>query len=111
MSNATYSIKIICDNGGSLTLQLPEFAHYYQDPAQAAEDLAAYLSDTDTSSWEGNEEDAADCRPTRDEIANGGYRVYFATDLDELRDELTSMEQSGWINAESFAAAMRKALA
>jgi hypothetical protein len=111
MSTKPHSIKIICDNGGSLTLQLPGFAHYYQDPAQAAEDLAAYMATDSTDGWEGHEEDAEDCDPTSDEIANGGYSVYSATSLDEVRDELLSMEQSGWANAESFAAAMRAKLA
>ena len=64
-----------------------------------------------TDGWEGHEEDADDCDPTRDEISNGGYRVYSATSMDEVRDELTSMEQSGWANAETFAAAMRLTLA
>jgi hypothetical protein len=94
------SYRIIFDNGGGITLQLgDEFAHFYQDAAQAAEDLKSFLEDPDTSDWEGHEEEAMDCEPTDEEIRNGGYRVY--RDVEDLQPN------SGWRNEEDFCAAFQ----
>ena len=45
--------RIVLDNGGGIVLQLgAEYAHYYQDAKQAADDLRTYLADLDPeSSW------------------------------------------------------------
>jgi len=94
--NATY--RIVFDNAGGITLQLgDEFAHYYQGAKQAAEDLKVFIATQDTSSWDGNEEDAMDCNPTDEEIRNGGYRVF-----DDVED---IPEGSSWGNIEDFRAA------
>lgn len=67
--------RIIFDNGGGITLQLPGFAHTYNDAEQCAEDIKTWLDDGNTDDWDGNEEDAV-FEPEAEEIANGGYVVY-----------------------------------
>ena len=92
--------RIILDNGGGVTLQLAgEWAHYYQDPAQAAVDLQAWIDTRDASDWEGHEDEALDCEPTADQVCNGGYRVI--TDIFDLDPD------HGWGNEIDLAKAMR----
>jgi hypothetical protein len=82
--------RIIFDNGGGITLQLPGFAHHYLSPEQCAEDLNVWIEDEDTSDWEGNEEDAV-FEPTANHISNGGYHIetveeFVSLPLCEVRD-------------------------
>lgn len=115
------SIKIIFDNAGGVTTQFTdasgkEFACHRFDVSNAADDVLAFLADPDVSSWEGHDEDANSLNPTREEIANGGYRCWYCCDEDpetdailhEMREAVTQMEQSGWGNSDEFAARMRK---
>lgn len=75
--------RIVLDNGGGIVLQLgAEYAHYYQDAKQAADDLRTYLADGNTDGWDGHDEDALSVEPTDEEIRNGGYRVF--TDYEDL---------------------------
>lgn len=95
--------KIILDNGGSITLQLGDFAHFYEDEKQAAEDIAAWLKSADTSSWEGHEDDAAACAPTAEDIRNGGYRVVtLDRSVDNLADLAAELSGTGWGNGEEL---------
>ena len=92
--------RIILDNGGGITLQLgPDYAHCYQDEAQAACDLRDYITGSDTSDWDGCEPEAVGWEPEAEEIRNGGYRVY--CDVDDLDLE------SGWGNEVNLAQAYR----
>lgn len=72
--------RLIFDNGGGITLQLPGFAHYYDDAEQCAEDIKAWVEDGDTDGWDGNEEESV-FEPTTDEISNGGYHVVSLSDF------------------------------
>jgi hypothetical protein len=74
MNNAKTN-RIIFDNGGGCTLQLSGWAHYYEDPRDAAHDLSLWLESPNTEGWEGSEPEAMSCDPTADEIGRGGYRV------------------------------------
>lgn len=99
--------KIILDNGGGITLQMGEWAHYYQDGASAAEDLAAWLANPDTSDWEGHEEEAASLEPTQDEIRNGGYRVIrLDRGVDTLASLAGEVAPTGWGNSNDLSAAL-----
>lgn len=48
-------IQILFDNGGGITIQTPDFCHYYGDPAQAAADARAIFAGDSTEEWDGNE--------------------------------------------------------
>lgn len=52
------SVLIQFDNAGGITLQTSEFAHAYDDPAQAAEDYKHLADGGSTADWDGNDEDA-----------------------------------------------------
>jgi hypothetical protein len=92
--------RLIFDNGGGITLQLPGFAHHYDDAEQCAEDIDTWNDEQDTDGWEGNEEESV-FEPTQQQIANGGYRVYsLASFMDRgNRDEL---RDSGWSNVSTL---------
>lgn len=81
--------RIILDNAGGITLQLPGYAHWYDDCRAAAVDLVAYLDGDDPSKWEGREQDAAELDPTDEQIRNGGYKIIYLHDLPAMpgRDE------------------------
>jgi hypothetical protein len=100
--------RIILDNGGGITLQLSNYAHCYDDPGQAARDLADWLRDGHTHGWEGHDDDVALINPSDDQIRNGGYRVIrLDRDVDTrelLADELSEI---GWGNAEDLAHSLR----
>lgn len=75
--------RIVFDNGGGITLQLPGFCHHYDNAEQCAEDIKSWLevaSEDEVEDWEGNEEDAV-FEPTYDQIRNGGYRVWMVEDF------------------------------
>ena len=95
---------IIFDNGGGITVQLPDFAHWYNDPTQAARDIADYLSDGTTDGWEGHEDDAeddaAELDPTTEQILNGGYRVYALVDIVKMAKD--TERESSWGNINDF---------
>jgi hypothetical protein len=95
---------IIFDNGGGITVQLPDFAHWYNDPTQAARDIADYLSDGTTDGWEGHEDDAAELDPTDDQIRNGGYRVYSIPDIVDLAHD--PGRGTSWGNIDDFCDAL-----
>ncbi len=94
---------VVFDNGGGVTLWLPDYAHHYDGYVgyieQAAHDLAVYLHNPDTSDWDGNDPDA------RFEDTDG-YLVY-----DSVADIMAAAnEPIGWLNVIDFAAALRKEL-
>lgn len=95
--------KLIFDNTGGLTVQLPGFAHHYQDMTQAAGDVADYIKDCDTNGWEGHEEDAAELDPTDEQIRNGGYRVIYLDDIINMTKE----ELNTWGNIQDFCEALK----
>lgn len=100
-------VTIICDNGGGFTVQLPEWAHYYEGNSfhftQAAEDIMAFFEHGNTHTWEGHEEDAMDLNPTDEQIRNGGYLVFYGI------DELLSAE-SCWGNVRDLQIALQAQL-
>ena len=104
--------RIIFDNGGGITLQLPGYTHSYDAGSieQCADDLSEWISDEDTSGWDGNEEEAV-FDPTVEDISSGGYRVetvdaFMSLPLCEVRD-------SAWGNnvRDLYAALTKKVLA
>ena len=88
--------RIIFDNGGGITLQLPGFAHYYTDAEQCAQDICNWEDDRDTTGWEGNEEESV-FEPTHDQINNGGYRVWTLADFNN-RSNWDELKNSSWAN-------------
>jgi len=99
----TDSMLAIFDNAGGITLQLGNFAHYYNNPDQAARDYHDYMVDGTAEGWEGHEEESLELNPTQDEINNGGYRVYSHS---EIIDEVNSDETTGWHNIDEFCLAL-----
>ena len=91
-------VNVIFDNGGGVTLQLGDWAHYYQDMAQAATDLKAYKATGNTDGWDGHEDESAELEPTYDQIRNGGYRVYHS-----IADIKAAAEDTSWCNIRDFA--------
>jgi len=94
---------VVFDNGGGVTLWLPEYAHHYDGYVgcieQAARDLAVYLHNPDTSDWEGDD-------PAARFEDTDGYLVY-----DSVADIMAAAnEPIGWLNVIDFAAALRKEL-
>lgn len=77
--------RLIFDNNGGVTVQLPGYAHYYDVPEDAAGDVANYINSGNTDNWEGHEDDAAELDPDAETIRNGGYRVFSISDLNNLR--------------------------
>ena len=93
---------IIFDNGGGITLQIGDWAHWYQNPRYAADDFRTYILTGNTDGWDGYEKEAFDLDPSDDEIRNGGYRVY--NDIGSL---LADSEETSWGNIQEFAEAYR----
>lgn len=100
INDNSYAPRVIFDNGGGVTLQLPGFSHWYNHGEQAAYDYLEYLRNGDTSDWDGNEPDAMECDPTIDQIVNGGYRIWTAGDDFDAG--------SGWANEVDFFAVLDK---
>ncbi len=99
---------IILDNGGGITLQMGEYGHYYEDAAQAANDISNWLHDGDTSDWDGCETDAVELDPTDEQVANGGYRRFrLDRDVDTLLRLAREVGVCHWGNAEELSAALR----
>ena len=99
---------IILDNGGGITLQMGGFAHYYEDADQAANDIANWLHNEDTSDWAGHEVEAAELNPTDEEISNGGYRRFrLDRDVDTLIRLAREVGACHWGNAQDLYAALR----
>jgi len=96
--------RVIFDNGGGITLQLRGWAHWYQNEAQAARDVAEWIKSHDTNGWEGHEPAALSLEPTMDEIRNGGYRVVQITDLPAA---LSDPALEGWVNGRKFSESLR----
>ncbi len=101
--------RLIFDNGGGLTLQLGDWAHYYGGYdgciVQAAEDIINYIKNGNTDGWDGHEEEAAELDPIYDEIRNGGYRVYT---ISEIIEECKKENSTGWYNIDDFCSALSK---
>lgn len=97
--------QLIFDNGGGLTVQLPGYAHWYQNPAQAAEDIDYYIQHGNTDGWDGHDEDAAELDPSYDQIRNGGYRIY---SIPDILDETESIDASSWGNIVDFCTELKK---
>jgi hypothetical protein len=99
----TEKLEVIFDNGGGITVQSPAFTHYYDNAAQAAEDVRQLLAGADPSDWEGNDPQAA-IAYTEDDWRNGGLRIY---DVADLRDSMASRNPiGGWHNEADFLAAL-----
>lgn len=104
MSNT--KIKAIFDNGGGLILQLGTYAHHYDDMTNAARDYLVYLDGDDTDNWDGHEDWARDVDPTIEELSNGAYREYDASDIESLAHTPTYFS---WCNVQDFILAIRAA--
>ena len=84
-------------------MQLPGYAHHYDDMAQAAEDYKVFLQDGNTNGWEGHEQDATDIDPTYEQQRNGGYEIM---DAEDVQNALANPDyDSGWKNISDFIAA------
>lgn len=84
INGSEYAPRVIFDNGGGVIVQLPGFAHYYDDGESAAVDVIDYIKDNDTSDWDGNEEETAQIDPSCDDMRNGGYMTWaIGDDIDE----------------------------
>ena len=98
---------VIFDNAGGITLQLGGWAHWYQEPAQAACDYITYRQDGHTDGWEGHEPDALDLDPDYDDIRNGGYRVCDEAEIfNALKEYRDGALDTGWGNLQDFIAAL-----
>lgn len=103
------NVRAIFDNGGGLTLQLGDWAHYYGGYdgciEQAAEDYKVYVETGNTDGWEGHEDEAAELDPSYDEIRNGGYKIMDADDIQQAIDDPDF--ESGWANIQEFIDALK----
>ena len=97
------NVRVIFDNGGGITLQLGEWACWYNVPKDAARDYYQYLQDGNTDGWEGHDEDSTALDPTIDEINNGGYRIY---NKEEISNEVQNENSTGWDNIDEFCLAI-----
>jgi hypothetical protein len=101
--------NIILDNGGGVTLQMGEFAHYYDDMGVAANDIGVWMHEGNTDDWEGNDIEAGTLEPTDDEIRNGGYRIIRMDRRVDTRSSLIGeIDKAGaeWGNAGRLALAL-----
>jgi hypothetical protein len=102
--------RIILDNAGGITLQINNWAHYYNGcESQLADDLKAWTYTRDTSDWDGHDDDALDLEPTQDELQNGGYRIielYGDDTLEEITERLD--DSAGGRSCELLVEALRK---
>lgn len=92
--------RVIFDNGGGITVQLGDWAHWYNDPKQAAEDVSEYVKNPNTDDWDGHEDDAAELDPSHDDIRNGGYRIWM------VGDDTNQDYRESWGNASDFFTAL-----
>ena len=93
------SLEVVIDNGGGITVQCARFVHAYDNPAQAAADVAQLLAGTDTSDWEGHNP-IDRIQYSGEDIRNGGYRVW---DAEALRAAtIKDADNDGWHNARAF---------
>ena len=94
---------VIFDNGGGVTLQLPGYSHHYASGELAAVDYAAYLRDTDTTGWDGGDDDGSEnLDPTDAEIRNGGYRVWNTSDFADAYGDTDFESEESWNNVIDF---------
>ena len=99
------NVKAIFDNGGSLILQLGNnYAHNYDNMAQAARDYKEFLANGNTNGWEGNEQELIDIEIDNNQIRNGGYKVFDNDDIQKLLSTYTGDEDDccGWNNISEF---------
>jgi hypothetical protein len=94
--------RLIFDNGGGITLQLPGYAHTYEDAEQCAEDIREWGDTHDTSGWDGNDEDAV-FEPTTEQQANGGYDVRY---LDAFLLGQIDISHENWENVRCLQSAL-----
>jgi len=99
IENNLNNTQIIFDNAGGVTLQLPGFSHYYQNPKQAAEHYHDFMVDGTTEGWDGHEEEAAELEPEDEQIRVGGYKVYGHSDI---MDECENDTSTAWGNIDDF---------
>lgn len=78
--------RIIFDNGGCITLQLPGFAHVYDSAEQCADDIREWLDSKNTSDWDGDEGDAV-FEPSYNDIQNNGYYIVDIEDIEEINGD------------------------
>jgi hypothetical protein len=98
-------IRIICDNGGGITLQLGDWAHFYYGPGaaeQCAEDIMAYRHVGNAVDWPGHDSDALGLDPSDEDIRNHGYRVYYSA------EEVIADEPWDWQNVYDLAVALKR---
>jgi hypothetical protein len=91
--------RVIFDNAGGITLQLHGYAHYYQDPAEAAHDVAEWIKDHDTIGWEGHEDESLALDPASGEIRNGGYWIWPVGDDKPNSDALSGHSERDFFDA------------
>jgi hypothetical protein len=107
LSVAQTKTRIILDNAGGVTLQLGDWAHYYNDASkQVADDIREWCETRDTAQWEGHEDDAAELNPTAEQYRNGGYREVIIHPGDSARDVRKSLYDLDWGNAQALAEAL-----
>jgi len=100
--------KIIFDNGGGTTLQLPGYAHWYSDSHQAARDLADYLNGAEVRDWVDNEPEAAELNPSLEEVESDNYREF---NVEEIIEESRDHDSAGWQNIDDFCLTLNTTMA
>jgi len=101
MNTKELSTVVIFDNGGGTTLQLGDYAHYYDNAEDAAEDWWKYISGDDPTYWGGHEDYSAALNPTEGEISNGGYLVM---DTSDVKADVAKPSYQQWANRDDFIA-------
>ncbi|MBY0419377.1 MAG: hypothetical protein K2W88_15105 [Pararheinheimera sp.] len=98
--------EIIFDNGGGITLQTPEYVHYFGGmggAGEAAQCVSLLLDGGSTADWDNNE---PECRIVyeADVARNGGYKW---SDSDDVVSALATESKDEWLGEISGAAEER----
>lgn len=96
-------MQVIFDNGGGVTLQTEQGVYTYDDGADAAADVQAYIKDGHDRGWE-SAGDACRIDLSSADVTNGGYRVY---DMHDVIQQIASKQiDSSWRNVRAFFSAL-----
>lgn len=91
-------LEIVFDNGGGVTIQSPGFAHYYDDAAQAARDVRAYLDSESTDDWDGDDMAA---------YVDSDHAAYRVLSIEDVQNAKAAGEiETTWGNVRAFMRAL-----
>lgn len=91
-------MQVFFDNGGGVTVQTSNFAHYYLSAKSAAADVKRLLAGESTEDWEGNEPENR--IENIDHVHNTHYKVYNTHDIQEIL--IAGKIISSWHNVREF---------